>query len=296
MKVLVLRKCGKNGESHYGDFKYPVNGYVEAPDWQLTAECGHGLHGLLWGHGTFDLEDYGSQFQVIEVEEVDNKNNRQIIEFDGKCKFKCGNVLYTGNQLEAITLIKAHPNYPKGNILNYDIVTNVTLYEAGDESTVEAGYKSTVKAGDKSTVEAGDESTVKAGYKSTVKAGYKSTVKAGDKSTVKAGYKSTVEAGYKSTVKAGDKSTVKAGDKSTVEAGDESTVEAGGGSTVKAGDESTVEAGGGSTVKAGILSVIIIRWYDYDNKQPKVSVNTITKSTANKGYKFENGKFNLVKD
>ncbi len=240
MKVLVLRKCGKNGESHYGDFKYPVNGYVEAPDWQLTAECGHGLHGLLWGHGTFDLEDYGSQFQVIEVEEVDNKNNRQIIEFDGKCKFKCGNVLYTGNQLEAITLIKAHPNYPKGNILNYDIVTNVTLYEAGYGSTVEAGYGSTVEAGGGSTVEAGGGSTVKAGGGSTVKAGY--------------------------------------------------------GSTVEAGGGSTVEAGGGSTVKAGILSVIIIRWYDYDNKQPKVSVKTITKSTANKGYKFENGKFNLVKD
>lgn len=46
--AYVLRTCSADMTSH-GDFRWPKRGRVEAPDWKPTAECGNGLHGLLWG-------------------------------------------------------------------------------------------------------------------------------------------------------------------------------------------------------------------------------------------------------
>ena len=175
MLVLILRKCTEGRTSHDKQFIYPERGYVEAPDWNGKPECGRGLHGLLWGHGSFNLEPFGTIFQVIEAE------SENVIEFDGKCKFKCGNVIYTGGQLGAVKLLKEHPNYPEDNILNYDITDN-QFTVSGDRSTQTAGDESTQTAGYRSTQTAGDESTQTAGYGSTQTAGYGSTQTAGEKS------------------------------------------------------------------------------------------------------------------
>ena len=48
--VLILRTCNKDMTT-YGGFKWPTSGEVVAPDWKPNAECGNGLHGLLWGEG-----------------------------------------------------------------------------------------------------------------------------------------------------------------------------------------------------------------------------------------------------
>ena len=152
MKVLVLKKCTEQRTSNNGKFTYPEKGYVEAPDWNGKPECGGGLHGLLWGHGTFDLDPYGTLFLVIEC---DSEN---VIEFDSKCKFKCGNVLLTGNQEEAIRLLKSHPNYPKDNILNYDVQIDVKFAVAGYWSTLTGGYWSTLTGGNGSTLTGGNGS------------------------------------------------------------------------------------------------------------------------------------------
>src|SRR4030042_6775330 len=223
MEVLILRKCTENRTSHGGDVTFPEKGLVEAPDWNGTAECGGGLHGLLWGHGSFALEGYGTIFQVIEA---DSEN---VIEFDGKCKFKRGEVLLTGSQQEAVTLLKSHPNYPKDNVLNYDIQIDVKFAVGGDKSTLKGGYRSTLKGG------------------------------------------------YRSTLTGGDWSTLKGGDESTL----------------TGGDWSTLKGGNGSTLKGGNGSVFIV--FDRDAIGRYVPfVKKITKTTANKSYEFESGKFNLI--
>jgi len=247
LKVLILRKCTEDFKSHNGKFQYPEKGYVEAPDWQKSPVCGRGLHGLLWGHGSFNLDEYGTLFQVIEAE------SENVIEFDGKCKFKGGEVLLTGSQQDAITLLKSHPNYPKDNILNYDIQIDVKFAVAGYRSTLTGGYRSTLTVG--------DETTLTGGYRSTLTGGYRSTLTGGDGSTLTGGYRSTLTGGD--------------------------------GSTLTGGDGSTLTGGDGSTFEAGVNSVLIVRWRKGSVEQ--VTVKIITKTTAGKTYKFEDGKFNLVK-
>src|SRR5882724_9220378 len=49
-KVYLLRTSNKDNLAH-NNFLWPSTGFVEAPDWRPTAECGNGLHGLLGGLG-----------------------------------------------------------------------------------------------------------------------------------------------------------------------------------------------------------------------------------------------------
>jgi hypothetical protein len=145
MKVLVMRTVDKSLKSYNG-FTYPEKGLVKCPDWKPSQQCGNGLHGLLWGHGSFNIPTDNVLFQLIEVEDTPDN----LIEFDGKCKFREGEVVFTGTQEDIIKAIKSHPNYPKDNILNFDIqitTDNNKIMQSGDESTQKAGYKSTQKAG-----------------------------------------------------------------------------------------------------------------------------------------------------
>ena len=47
-KALILRTCNSDLTSYNG-FQWPESGFVEAPDWDKTPQCGNGLHGLLQG-------------------------------------------------------------------------------------------------------------------------------------------------------------------------------------------------------------------------------------------------------
>ena len=236
MKVLVMRTVGKSLKSYNG-FTYPEKGLVKCPDWKPSQQCGNGLHGLLWGHGSSNIPTDNVLFQLIEVEDTPDN----LIEFDGKCKFREGEVVFTGTQEDIIKAIKSHPNYPKDNILNFDIQITTD-----NNKIMQSGYKSTQKAG--------NWSTQKAGYKSTQKAGNWSTQTAGDESTQTAGDESTQTAGY----------------------------------------ESTQKAGNWSTQTAGVNSIQIGYWYD-DSGDYQVVSRIVTKDMADKPYKFETGKWTLVK-
>ena len=87
-KVLVLRTCKGDMTSH-GGFRWPESGRCEAPDWKPAAECGHGLHGWLWGSGDWDLKckDADAKWLVVEVEA------ESIVNLGGKVKFPAGDVL-----------------------------------------------------------------------------------------------------------------------------------------------------------------------------------------------------------
>jgi hypothetical protein len=81
--VLVVRTCNADFTS-WGGFQWPTEGYVEAPDWRPTAECGYGLHGLLEGDGDWGLLDWSLEAKALVVE-VDRAG---IVEIGGKVKFR----------------------------------------------------------------------------------------------------------------------------------------------------------------------------------------------------------------
>lgn len=93
----VLRCSAKNGTSYNGKFQWPESGMVEAPDWDPTEECGHGLHGCLDGEGDDLLQD--DLWQIVRVQEED------LIHLgDAKVKFPRGEVvLSTLSRMEAVT-------------------------------------------------------------------------------------------------------------------------------------------------------------------------------------------------
>ena len=69
-EVLVLRDVMADMSSKNG-FIWPEIGYVEAPDWMPTEECGNGLHGHLWGAGgDYLISEGAGRYLVVKVEVV----------------------------------------------------------------------------------------------------------------------------------------------------------------------------------------------------------------------------------
>ncbi|MFO0801434.1 MAG: hypothetical protein U0804_28545 [Gemmataceae bacterium] len=98
--VCVLRSTGADRKSKNG-FVWPTFGPVECPDWKPTTECGHGLHGLLWGIGDWSLcrtTDPNAVWQVVEVDAA------ALVDLDGKVKFPRGEVIYSGTLAGALAL------------------------------------------------------------------------------------------------------------------------------------------------------------------------------------------------
>ena len=94
--VLVLRTCAPDKTS-YGGFVWPESGPVAAPDWSPVAECGKGLHGLLWGEGEGALVSWedDARWLVVEVEAA------SIVDLSGKVKFPRGVVAHCGDRYSA---------------------------------------------------------------------------------------------------------------------------------------------------------------------------------------------------
>ena len=100
---MVSRGVDKNNNPR-PDFTWPALGPVECPDWDPEPECGHGLHGLLWGDGDWSLLSKAEDalWQVVEVASAD------VVKIDArKCKFPRGKVLFTGNRARAMTMVLA---------------------------------------------------------------------------------------------------------------------------------------------------------------------------------------------
>ena len=130
-KVLCLRTCHKDLTSH-GGFQWSGEGEVRCPDWSSEPECGHGLHGLLWGQGNGDLLNWSAD-AVWLVVEVDFE---AIVDLGGKVKFPVCRVVYSGDRRAATDLI--HQRAPNGTT-----VVGVTL-TGGKDSILTGGYGSTL--------------------------------------------------------------------------------------------------------------------------------------------------------
>ena len=98
--VLVLRTSDKDGKAH-GGFQWPESGMVECSDWKNNAECGNGLHGILWPEGDWsNIKNYDEEiWQVVKVKESD------IVKIGGKVKFPRGEVVYSGGMAIAFTMV-----------------------------------------------------------------------------------------------------------------------------------------------------------------------------------------------
>ena len=155
-EVLVLRSCNADMTSH-GGFVWPKSGYVEAPDWEETNQCGNGLHGLSMGCGDASLVDVSGVGLVVKVDKAQG-----YVDLGGKCKYRCGEVMFVGSVQEAATII--HDHYPDKHV-------HFCTATAGDRGTATAGDKGTATAGDYGTATAGDYGTATAGYRGTATAG-----------------------------------------------------------------------------------------------------------------------------
>ena len=159
-EALMLRTCASDGTS-YGGFKWPKKGAVKCDDWQPVAECGHGLHGLLWGQGDGSLLDWSeaAAWLVVRV------TLKSVVKIDNdKVKVPGGVVEYFGDGATAVSLIT--PFAPAGTV----IVGGTEI--VGDGGTAIVGDGGTAIAGDGGTATAGDGGTATVGYGGTATVGY----------------------------------------------------------------------------------------------------------------------------
>ena len=199
---MVLRICKADMTSHNG-FIWPTKGYVEAPDWEATQECGHGLHGWFEAQGDASHSNYlnepGAKYLVLKVK------TDSIIHFDGKCKFPKADVVFVGSRDEAIAYIEKTYPYLRTMPL---LFSNRTV-------------------GDNNVVATGDFGTAKAGFRGTAKTGFRGTATVGNYGTATAGFRGTAIAGFRGTAIAGTGGTATVGDCGTATAGEFGTALAG---------------------------------------------------------------------
>jgi len=132
--VLVLRTCAADMTSYEG-FRWPESGPVEAKDWNAKPECGHGLHGLLWGEGDGGLLAFARDARWLVVEVPAGST----IDLAGKVKFPRGVVVHRGDR-------KSATDYLRERAPGRAIVGGTAT--AGDGGTATAGYRGTATAGD----------------------------------------------------------------------------------------------------------------------------------------------------
>ena len=152
--ALVLRTSDEDGRG-YGGFQWPESGPVAAPDWKPVKECGRGLHGLLWGHGDLSLLEWGSD-ALWQVVGLSDDELAKTLEFDGKCKFPSGEVVFSGPMRGAVFYLAEHGGSGHG----FHAVADSTAAEAKTGDVIFAYDSSSVAAYDSSSVMAYGSSSV----------------------------------------------------------------------------------------------------------------------------------------
>ena len=101
--VLVLRVINMDGTSGpKNNFmnSTEVGAIIKCPDWDETRVCGNGLHGWPWGVGRKDK--YHHENKIWQVVKADPKKGVHI---GGKAKWPEFEVVYSGNQIDAMKLL-----------------------------------------------------------------------------------------------------------------------------------------------------------------------------------------------
>ena len=169
---LVLRVCRPDMTAYLG-FVWPseVGAIVEAPDWRGDNDCGHGLHGWLYGQGDHVCVDHwakeGAKWLVLEVE------TDSIVTLGGKCKFPRATVRFVGESHDAAAYLIAHEPRAAGVAV---IGARITVEDygtamAGPFSKLTGGDYSTLTGGYRATLSGGDHATLTGGYLATLTGG-----------------------------------------------------------------------------------------------------------------------------
>lgn len=119
--ALMLRKVPRDMRGR-NNFLYPKEGRVTAPDWKPTKQCGHGLHGYLWGKGdasasmpshiAYDSHGKWLVIKVLEKHVVGIKED-SYDSYYSKYKFKTGVVVFCGTRKAAAEFMAKDPKCPK---------------------------------------------------------------------------------------------------------------------------------------------------------------------------------------
>ena len=168
-KAYMLRTCGPD-MSAYGDFIWPKKGLVTCPDWDPSPECGHGLHGLLWGDGEASLLDWSKEAQWLVV------GINEWVEIGWKIKTPCGDVVYCGDRHGAAALLVSLGADPAKCVGGTST--------SGDRGTSTSGDGGTSTSGDGGTSTSGDWGTSTSGDRGTSTSGNWGTSTSGDGGTI----------------------------------------------------------------------------------------------------------------
>jgi hypothetical protein len=188
-----------------------VGAIVEAPDWRDDNDCGHGLHGWLYGQGDLECADHwkaeGAKWLVLEVE------TDSIVTLDGKCKFPRATVRFVGESHGAAAYLIAHEPRAAGVAVIGACIT------VGDCGTAMAGAFSKLTGGDRATLTGGRGATLVGGRFATLTGGDRATLSGGLSSTLSGGDYSTLTGGYRATLSGGDHATLTGGYLATLTGG-----------------------------------------------------------------------------
>ena len=207
-RVLVLRTCKADMSSaHTPSFVWPMSGFAEAPDWNPdpSEQCGHGLHGLLWGNGDWSLlsNEPDAVWMIVAVDPADG-----LVINPAKCRFRRGEVIYCGDMSGAATRILCSPE-----------AMARAFAEAKESDKAEGHYSTAASSGYSSTAaSSGDYSTAASSgcYSTAASSGYSSkAASSGDYSTAaSSGYSSKAASSGKAGVAAaiGKETQAKAGE------------------------------------------------------------------------------------
>ena len=152
-KAYMLRTCAADMTAR-GRFKWPTSGEVSAPDWNPVAQCGQGLHGLLWGEGDGSLlsSNTDAKWLVCGIDEW--------VDLSGKVKAPRATVIYCGTRDEAVALIQHLGGH------RYAVAFGTST----------SGYRGTSTSGYGGTSTSGDGGTSTSGYRGTSTSGNGGTV------------------------------------------------------------------------------------------------------------------------
>jgi len=181
MKLLL--KTVSSEFTAYNGFQYPraVGSRVESPDWNPVAECGGGLHWLLWGEGDGNLLNGGPDTVALVGSVGDDV---PVVDLGGKVKTPSADIVFIGPLRDAAQYIMEHGGgrcavaYGTATAGDYGTAT------AGDYGTATAGFRGTATAGEGGTATAGEGGTATAGEGGTATAGFRGTATAGEGGTL----------------------------------------------------------------------------------------------------------------
>jgi len=169
--AYMLQTCNRDMTSYEG-FKWKKRGYVEAPDWNDKAECGSGLHGLLWGCGDADSCDLNPS-AVWLVCKIDM---RTVVDLIHNIKVPYCSVVFAGDRDSAVSKIISLGAQDKSVVFARKIGGHYSTLNGGCHSVLSGGCHSVLSGGDYSVLNGGDDSVLIGKEHSVLSGGYGSTL------------------------------------------------------------------------------------------------------------------------